>query len=337
MQVVDSVHYEWLEKGRPDAQLSDAASLQDVPRMSLRCLDGRKLVAGLQKHGVVLLDGHKDAWRDAMFREMETFFELPQQAKMSLAKTPEPGPALLYRPVRSGANDAPTLTASSPPGVPPRSPAEGPMRHRSPSPVRNGEAPLVKKAERSPSPTLRAKKGPSPVEMPVVARKTRIAYTPPRHEQLNPVMRADVKETFDYALDVKSTGETHLGKNRMPNIPNFEALASEYIRENVALARVLLRAIASGLGLAETAFDAHFEEPMAIQVRRRSVHLFDLLTSSVASVCCDIRRRIRRRRSRWERRRMSTMEPSLCCATICRAWRCTMRERGTLCTVPRSA
>jgi isopenicillin N synthase-like dioxygenase len=270
MQVVDAVHYEWLEKGRPDAQLSDAAPLQDVPRMSLRGLDGKKLVEGLQKYGVVLLDGHKDAWRDAMFREMETFFELPHQAKLSLAKTAEPGPALLYRPVRSGANDGPTLTTPYSPGVPSGSPADAPMRRRIPSPLRLGEAPPVKKAERSPSPTLRAKNAPSPLEMPVVARKTRIAYTPPRHEQLNPVMRADVKETFDYALDLKSTGETHLGKNRMPKIPNFEAVAREYIRENVALARVLLRAIASGLGLAKTALDAHFEEPMAIQARLSS-------------------------------------------------------------------
>ncbi len=72
---------------------------------------------------------------------------------------------------------------------------------------------------------------------PKVYMKTRMAYTPPRQEQLNPIMREDVKETFDYALEVEADGATHLGHNKFPALKGFEEEARKYMHENVAVAR----------------------------------------------------------------------------------------------------
>ncbi len=235
----NEIHYDWLQQGRADAQLSDAALLS-VPTFSLQSLKAgatpsRDIVVALQRYGVVLLTEH--GVQSEMLPQARTFFGLPAASKNNLAKAVTPGAALLYQPVAGRTPIAKVKT-------------------RSPSPKRE-----VSVDKASPSQPPQVARPPSPK----VYMKTRIAYTPPRMEQLNPIMREDVKETFDYALEVEADGATHLGHNKFPALKGFEEDARKYMQENVAVARVMLRLICQGLGLAETAFDQHFEQPLAIQ------------------------------------------------------------------------
>ena len=102
--------------------------------------------------------------------------------------------------------------------------------------------------------------------MPIIYSKAAVGFTPPRHERLNPVMKPDAKETFDFALETEADGKTHLGKNPMPaSLPGFAEVAKQYIEQNVRVARKVLATIVAGLELKRDVFDAYFAAPLAIQ------------------------------------------------------------------------
>ncbi len=98
----------------------------------------------------------------------------------------------------------------------------------------------------------------------VVLTKASVGFIPAYGERLNPVMRPDCKETFDYAQTNKD-GSSHLGQNQMPCLPSFHSDAMKYIEQNCVVARKVLHNICESLQLKPGAFDHHFEQPLAIQ------------------------------------------------------------------------
>jgi hypothetical protein len=115
-----------------------------------------------------------------------------------------------------------------------------------------------------PPPNVTNPPGPPPERL-IIYSKADVGFSPMRHERLNPVMKADAKETFDYALETEPNGKTHLGSNPMPAIAGFAQTSTKYVEQNVAVARKALALIVAGLGLKEDVFEAYFYAPLAIQ------------------------------------------------------------------------
>lgn len=74
----------------------------------------------------------------------------------------------------------------------------------------------------------------------MVYMKTRVEYTPPRIERLNPFAQPDVKETFDWGLPIDEvSGASHLGVSRFPNTA-FKAVAEPYVKDNARISHTLV-------------------------------------------------------------------------------------------------
>jgi len=100
--------------------------------------------------------------------------------------------------------------------------------------------------------------------------KTIRGYSDVGEERLNMHMGPDKKETFDFGMPIRGgqEGATLLGPNLWPESKrigkDFQKVCMEYLHAVYALSTVLLQAIAVGLGLPATHFDALMTEPLVV-------------------------------------------------------------------------
>jgi len=107
-----------------------------------------------------------------------------------------------------------------------------------------------------------------------VPTKSARGYSDMRTEKLNPFLKADLKESFDFGLAVDGgiSEETHLGLNRWPAEGNnltiadrgFKEVSETYLKSVYALASEIVKAICLGLNLSENAFDDFFYKPLVV-------------------------------------------------------------------------
>eukprot|EP00755_Sulcionema_specki_P017690 Sspe_Gene.65004::Locus_38499_Transcript_1_2_Confidence_0.667_Length_1742::g.65004::m.65004 len=89
-------------------------------------------------------------------------------------------------------------------------------------------------------------------------------FTPMYDESLNPFLKGDTKESFDYGLPLTPSIAAHLGPNYFPSdtTPGFEEDCMAYIEATHALGVQVVKAIAEGLGAGS--LDHLFEDPLVV-------------------------------------------------------------------------
>ncbi len=284
LQEPTPIHYDWLQQGRADAQLSPAQLIVLTP-LDMATLQPAELLSELNEKGVVVLRNH-GVQHEAMFGQARRFFALAQDKKMALAKRGQAAPpqpmklaekTMMVPRATIGATDKKkdkktkpvAKVKPTPPSMseaPPDAPEEVPIKSKAKPQIKE---PMLSYFPQQPpqphQPVLRSNRSPTsdPNFRPYVSKAT-IGFQPMRGEVLNRQMRPDAKETFDYLLETMPDGTTALS-NLMPNLQDFDRDSRAYVQANCQVARTVLQALTEALGLPKNVFDEHFEKPLAIQ------------------------------------------------------------------------
>ena len=252
-QEVTPTHHEWLSQGVEGAGLDVHFSKTEFfPPLSMKMEEkdfSLKLIESLKQYGFAVITDVVEFGEESPMKAIATaqsFFSMPFHEKQRLVQPPQPVPSLYIAPL-SGTVDAkrdpsPTFKPDAPPA-----PENRGVSKRSPSPTHGLFRPTSNSFHTQP------------------VMKTASGYGPYGREALNPYQPPDLKETFDYGLDLEEFGKgrTLIGFNNYPQ--QLKPSCERYIGCGVKVSRRLLHAIAIGLGLEFNAFDEHFVTPLAIQ------------------------------------------------------------------------